>query len=104
MPEYALILLGLLVLTIFLHKYFRLVLWRNLWHMVIVYGIMVVILVVWDEYAIWRGLWSYGKQYLLGIYVGHIPIEDIGFLFVPSYLGLVVYKIIERIFDKKHLR
>ncbi len=104
MPEYALILLGILLVSVFIHIRFRVVLWKSYWQMFIVYSIMTVVLVVWDQYAIWRGLWSYGRRYLLGIYVGYMPVEDIGFLYITSYFGLVIYKLVERFSDKKSLR
>ena len=102
MPEYALILLGLFLVTFIIHRWSGVVIWRSFWHAFIVYGIVFVVAFCWDQFAIWRGHWSFGKQYLIGIYVGYMPIEEFGFIFIPSYFGLVLYKTVEKLLDKKH--
>ncbi len=53
--------------------------------------------VAWDEFAIYRGHWSYGEQFLLGLRVGYVPIEDIGFFLLGIYFVLVVYKLVEKL-------
>lgn len=99
MPEYALILLFLLIFTIWFQRHFRVLVWRNFSHFLLLYAVLLPVAVVWDHVALARGHWSFGDKYLLGIRLGLMPIEEYGFIFITSYFGLVLYRVIE-----KHLK
>ncbi|KPJ70825.1 hypothetical protein AMJ51_00865 [Microgenomates bacterium DG_75] len=96
MPEYALILILLLFISVFLHRYFKLKLSKSKSHLFIFYAILFFVGIVWDQFAIGRNHWTYSEEFLLGPYVGFMPIEDYVFILVTPYFGLVVYKIIEK--------
>lgn len=97
MPEYAIILLALLVISIFLHRYFKVKIFQSGLQIILLYVIVLVVAVVWDQFAIWRGHWSFNEKFLIGPKIGYMPIEEYGFILVVSYFGLVVYKITEKL-------
>lgn len=94
MPEYLVILLGIIVVTFFFHKKFQIKLFENNKQMFAFYLIIYAIGTVWDSFAILRGHWNYPGPGLLGIKIGVIPIEDYVFAIAVSYFGLVLYRII----------
>ncbi len=94
MPEYLLILLGLVAVSFFLHNKFKLKLFENRKQMFIFYLIMYGVGVIWDNFAIYRGHWNYPGVGLTGIYIGLAPLEDYIFLLACTYFALVSYKII----------
>ena len=96
MPEYAAILILLLIVTIFLHKGYNIKIFKSKLHLFLVYAIFLAVGIAWDHYAIWRGHWSFGEKFLLGPKIGLMPIEEYGFGIVLPYFGLVIYKIIEK--------
>ncbi|MCX6791731.1 MAG: lycopene cyclase domain-containing protein [Candidatus Gottesmanbacteria bacterium] len=100
MPEYFLILLSVFIITLLLHHGFHLAIFRSFFrsplHIFLFFGIILFVGIVWDQYAIWRGHWSFGRQYLLGPRLGYMPIEECGFGLVMPYFGLVVYKLLEK--------
>ncbi|MBI3386070.1 lycopene cyclase domain-containing protein [Candidatus Gottesmanbacteria bacterium] len=96
MPEYAIILLSLFIIAFILQRLFRLQPYRSTKHMILTYAIALPIAVAWDQFAIWRGHWAFGEQFLLGPHIGYMPIEEFGFFFIFPYFGLVVYKLIEK--------
>lgn len=100
MPEYLIILLGLLLFTIFLHKYFQIKLFESGKQIIILYGVMYIMGITWDHIAISRGHWAFPGPGLTGIYIGLIPLEDYIFLLVCVYLSLVLYKVILKKFPK----
>ncbi|OGK16448.1 hypothetical protein A2690_03815 [Candidatus Roizmanbacteria bacterium RIFCSPHIGHO2_01_FULL_39_12b] len=100
MPEYLLILLLLLTVTIFIHKRNNLKLFKSSKHMFIIYLIPIVVGIAWDQFAIYRGHWTFGKEFLLGIYIGYMPIEEFLFMIVCLYFGLTFYKLIENLIRK----
>lgn len=52
--------------------------------------------VVWDTYAVSRGHWEFNDEFLLGVYIGKLPLEEYVFILVIPYLVLVVYHALKR--------
>jgi lycopene cyclase domain-containing protein len=94
MAEYLIILLGLLVVTIFLHKKFHLKIFETKKQMYVFFFIEYIIGIIWDSYAIFRGHWFYPKSGVLGIFIGNMPLEDYFFILIVPYFSLVIYKLI----------
>lgn len=97
MPEYFLILLALFLAGFILHRLFAVKLFRTTKHMIFTYSVSLVVGTIWDQFAIWRGHWSFGEQFLLDIKLGFMPIEEFFFIVVLTYFGLVIYKIFEKL-------
>lgn len=60
------------------------------------YAVVLLVGIIWDHIAISRGHWVFGKDFLLGPQIGLMPIEELGFIIVAWYFGLVIYKIFEK--------
>jgi len=99
MLEYDIILLGLMTISVFLHRLFRVKLFSSKRHLILFYLIFITVGTIWDQYAIARGHWSYKPQFISNIYIGYMPIEDFAFSIFLSYFGLVLYRITERYSD-----
>jgi len=95
-PEYGLILVILFFIAFVVQKSQHLTIFRSPRHAFLGYGIFLCIGIAWDQFAIWRGHWSFGKQFLLGPHIGYMPIEEFGFGLVMPYFGLVLYKLVEK--------
>ena len=100
MPEYALILLFLLLVSIFLHRLNKITIFGSKLYMFGFYSIALLFGITWDLFAISRGHWSFGEKFLLGPTIGLMPIEEFGFFIVVAYFVLVVYKSIEKLLNK----
>lgn len=96
MPEYTLILLSLLLVSIFLHWEYKLKIFKSRSHAFTFFTFLFLVGAVWDYIAISRGHWSYGEKFLLGPHFASIPIEDYSFFLVLPYFGLVLWKFIEQ--------
>ncbi len=94
MPEYLIILLGLFLVTFFLHKKFQLKLFENKKQMLTFSLLEYIIGITWDTYAISRGHWVYPKEGVLGVFIGLMPVEDYLFIFVVPYFSLIIYKLV----------
>jgi lycopene cyclase domain-containing protein len=100
MPEYALILLALLTITVFLHRRFKVKLFRSPSHSLVFWMIILAVGIAWDQFAISRGHWSFGEEFLLGLRLGWMPIEEYVFILIVGYFALAVYQIVGRRFRK----
>jgi len=96
MPEYALILLLLLLVTVFLHYRFKITIFKSKYHLFIFYAVIFIVGILWDHFAIGRGHWIFGREFILGQYIGLIPIEEYLFVIIVFYFSLVIYKITEK--------
>jgi len=95
MPEYFLILLGLFLVTLYLHWYFKIKIFKSFGQLLIFNGTNLFLATVWDQYAIFRGHWSFNETFLLGPKIGYMPIEEFLFVLVLSFFALTFYKILD---------
>ena len=48
----------------------------------------------WDNYLVWRGVWSYGEDRVIGA-IGYVPVEEyLFFLLQPLLAGLWLYRLL----------
>jgi lycopene cyclase domain-containing protein len=59
-----------------------------------VMGSLFVIGSVLDSFAILRGYWNYGDQFLIGIRIGVMPLEEYLFVLVIPFLTLMVNRVV----------
>lgn len=51
----------------------------------------------WDSAIIANGVWSYGRHQVVGILIGHVPLEEYGFYVLQTLLvGLIAALILSR--------
>ncbi len=96
MPEYLIILVFLLLLAIFLHKYFHLRLYKSNTQAIIANIVLYTVGIIWDQFAVWRGHWSFNGRYMTGVTIGYMPIEEFLFIFIVIYFTVVIYKLTEK--------
>lgn len=98
MPEYAIILIIFLILSVFLHFHYKVKLFKSNSQLLIFYVVILILGIIWDRCAIWRGHWSFGNKFLMGPRLGLMPIEEYAFGIVMPYFGLVIYRVVEKQF------
>jgi lycopene cyclase domain-containing protein len=96
MPEYLIILIGLFLATFFLHRYFKVKIYKSPKHFLIFNIVNVFLATIWDQIAIARGHWTFNQEFLLGPKIGFMPIEEFLFVLVLSYFALTFFKILEK--------
>lgn len=94
--EYFLILGIIATVATFLKRHFSITLFLNFKELLIYYGVVLVIGTLWDNYAIYKGHWSYPGNGTIGIFIGLAPIEDYFFAIICTYFVLVVYRILHK--------
>ncbi|MCX6793767.1 MAG: lycopene cyclase domain-containing protein [Candidatus Gottesmanbacteria bacterium] len=96
MSEYVTMLVGLFVIATLVHHIFHLRVYASVKQAIIVHTFGLIVGIMWDQYAIWRGLWAYNKQFLLGSWIGYMPLEDYGFVLIVPYVMFVVAAFVKK--------
>lgn len=58
---------------------------------------------LWDEYFTQWGVWGFNPRYLLKLYFGHLPIEEVLFFFVIPYNFIFLIRVIQAYFPKRNV-
>lgn len=56
--------------------------------------------IVWDMYFTSKGVWSFNKEYITGIKLYNLPVEEILFFFVVPYCCIFIYECIRSYFPR----
>ncbi|MBL7857008.1 MAG: lycopene cyclase domain-containing protein [Cyclobacteriaceae bacterium] len=65
--------------------------------------ITAVIFLIWDEIFTRMGIWGFNPDYLTGIYIFSLPIEEILFFFCIPYACVFSYFALNHLVEKDHL-
>jgi lycopene cyclase domain-containing protein len=60
--------------------------------------------IIWDEFFTRIGIWSFNKQYTLGLDIGSLPIEEWLFFFIVPYCSFFVYFVANYFIKKDPLK
>ena len=90
--QYLWLMAGCVVITLPLEFIFRARVYRRLRHLVTALIPVVVLFVVWDVIAINFGVWTYNPQYITGLHLGVLPVEELVFFIVIPICGLLTYE------------
>jgi lycopene cyclase domain-containing protein len=59
-----------------------------------------LIFIIWDEIFAMHGIWGFNPQYLLGYYVGNLPVEEILFFICIPYASVFIYFALNHLIKK----
>ncbi|MBL7977566.1 MAG: lycopene cyclase domain-containing protein [Bacteroidetes Order II. Incertae sedis bacterium] len=69
---------------------------KHWFYLLAVMGIAFVYTTPWDNYLVYRGIWGYGNERVIGV-IGYVPIEEyLFFLLQPILTGLFFFQLYTR--------
>ncbi len=102
--EYLLIEIVSFLITLSVHRYYKLKLFRSRNQSIIFWFLVIFLGALWDNFAVFRGHWLYPGEGTIGINIGLIPFEDYIFMIVVTYAILVMYQVSNKMLDNKRAR
>jgi lycopene cyclase domain-containing protein len=69
--------------------------WKALLPSIFIVGCLFLL---WDEYFTQEGIWGFNGNYLLNIFLGHLPIEEVCFFLVVPYACVFIYEVLKAYF------
>lgn len=97
--QYLLLMAGCLLITLPLEFVFGARVYRRPKRLLLAMLPMLVIFVVWDIVGIVRDHWTYNPQFISGIHLGPMPLEELVFFLVIPICGLLTYEGVGRVLD-----
>lgn len=58
---------------------------------------------VWDQWFTVKGIWGFNPEYISGIYLGNLPLEEVLFFVVVPYSCLFIYEVTGAYFKPRNL-
>lgn len=90
--QYLILLAGCLLVTAPLEFLLRARVYRRPVRLVLAMLPVLVVFVGWDLYGIATGHWTYNRQFVTGISLGILPLEELAFFVVITICGLLTYE------------
>lgn len=73
------------------------------WRYVFLAALIVAVpFLIWDEIFTQWGIWGFNPSYLLKIYFGHLPLEEVLFFVVIPYNFIFILKVIQAYFPNRN--
>lgn len=57
--------------------------------------------ILWDEAFTQLGVWGFTPKYLFGIYLGHLPLEEVLFFLVIPYNFIFIFRVLQAYFPNR---
>jgi lycopene cyclase domain-containing protein len=71
--------------------------WRSLLASIVP---VAVAFLCWDEYFTINQIWGFNQRYISGIYLGHLPLEEVSFFLIVPYACIFIYEVLKSYFPK----
>jgi len=75
--------------------------WKQLWPSILIPALFFI---AWDEWFTSMGIWSFNPKYLTGIYLLHLPIEEILFFICIPYACVFTYEAVNHFIKRDPLQ
>ena len=98
--EYLFIEILVMCSLLILYKIFKLDFFKKKKELLKTIAVLFVIYFTWETFALIRGHWGFGEQFIIG-YIWLFPIEEILFIiFIATFLPIIFWEISKRVLRK----
>jgi lycopene cyclase domain-containing protein len=54
-----------------------------------------IIFIAWDMIAVWRGHWRFNENYISGLFIFNLPLEEIMFFIIIPFCALFTWEVVK---------
>jgi lycopene cyclase domain-containing protein len=94
--HYLMVMAGCVLVTLPLELVLGARVWRRPRALLAALAPVVLVFVVWDLWGIYRGSWFYADEFITGLHLGPMPIEELVFFVVVPICGVLTYEAVGR--------
>jgi len=95
--EYLIVLVLFFLATLLIKWRFKIKVYNSFKEGFIITILFLIIGVAADSFAVWRGYWAFYEPYILGIYIGFLPLEEYILFLVAPFFGITTYKLFQKV-------
>jgi len=95
--EYLIVLVLFFLITLLIKWKFKLKVYSSNRQALFATLLFLIIGVLADSFAVWRGYWVFYEPYVLGTYIGFLPLEEYVLFLVAPFFGITMYKLFQKI-------
>jgi lycopene cyclase domain-containing protein len=95
--EYLLAILLFLAITLIIKWKFKLKIYNSNKQAIFATLLFLIIGVIADSFAVWRGYWAFYEPYVLGFYIWFLPLEEYLLFLVAPLFGITMYKLFQKV-------
>lgn len=74
--------------------------WKSLFPAIL---IVAFAFISWDQLFTQAGIWGFNQKYLMGVFLGDLPIEEVLFFLVVPYACVFIYEVLKAYFPKRRV-
>lgn len=67
-------------------------------------SIVAVVFIIWDQIFTQEKVWGFNPDYLQGVYLGDLPLEEVLFFFVVPYACVFIYEVLKAYFPNLRIQ
>lgn len=90
--HYLMAMAGCLLITLPLEAVLGARVWRRPRQLALALLPVIVVFVAWDLWGIAQGHWTYAEEFITGVHLGPMPLEELVFFIVVPICGLLTYE------------
>ncbi len=104
MSLYAVLIIGVFIGPLALSFDKKVAFYKEIRFLILGLIITGAIFLIWDEYFTIKEIWGFNPLYLLGIYLGHLPLEEVLFFIIVPYNCVFVHQVLKAYFPNINLK
>jgi lycopene cyclase domain-containing protein len=94
--EYLIVLVLFFLITLLIKWKFKIKVYDSNKQAFLIMLCFLIIGVIADSFAVWRGYWAFYEPYVLGFYIGFLPLEEYVLFLVAPFFGITMYKLFQK--------
>lgn len=93
--EYFAVLLATVIGPLVLSRSSALSFYKKPLRLIAAIGLPFPLFVLWDALATQRGHWNFNPEYITGLFIGNLPVEEIVFFIVVPFAALFTWECVK---------